>query len=279
LRIKSDSYELVLAAHRSARTALLLKLAGIPERVGFRQSALPSLYNLQVDRPQNRHETLRNLALLEPFGVDPGQAALRPVLPVTGEEANHVFGLLGVGLPRGSGPLVLIAPGSVWGTKRWLGERYGQLVDELAASHDARVIMIGSIHDRPQADKVLVNAKSTILDLTGMTDLRELCALVRKADLVVTGDSAPMHLAWAFDVPTVAIFGATVPELGFAPLTERCRVVEMKGLECRPCSDHGPATCPLGHFLCMNEVTVEMVLSACAEMLNCGAPGRKTDGH
>jgi len=278
LRIRSDSFELALVAHRSARTAILLRLTGIPERVGFRQSAMPSLFNVQVDRPPDKHETLRNLGLLQPFGVDPAKAVLRPVLPVTGEEANHVFGLLGVGLPRGPGPLVLIAPGSVWGTKRWLGSRYGQLADELAAGSHARIIMVGSIHDRPIADQVLAACRSPILDLVGMTDLRELCALVRKADLVVTGDSAPMHLAWAFDVPTVAIFGATVPALGFAPLSERCRVVEMKGLECRPCSDHGPETCPLGHFLCMNEISVEMVHDACRQMLAVGSPKSRPPG-
>jgi heptosyltransferase-2 len=114
--------------------------------------------------------------------------------------------------------------------------------------------------------------------MVGMTDLRELCALVRKADLVITGDSAPMHIAWAFDIPTVAIFGSTVPELGFAPATDSCRVVELKGLECRPCSDHGPATCPLGHFQCMKGVSVSMVYDACRKMLETGrAPAAEAE--
>ena len=64
--------------------------------------------------------------------------------------------------------------------------------------------------------------------------------------------------------------GVLRPELGFAPSSERCRVVELKGLECRPCSDHGPNACPLGHFQCMKGVNVEMVYSACLEMLEAG---------
>jgi len=231
---------------------------------------MASLYTQRVDRPREVHETLRNIGLLAPYGVDPSQAPTRPLLPVTGEEANHVFGILGIDLPRGKGPVVIVAPGSVWGTKRWLADRYGALIDELVTRLGARVIMVGGTTDREQAQKVLDACNARVLDMVGLTDLRELCALVRKADLVVTGDSAPMHVAWAFDIPTVAIFGSTVPELGFAPSSERCRIVELRGLECRPCSDHGPKSCPLGHFQCMTGVSVEMVFRACCEMIELG---------
>lgn len=269
-RIRAEKFDLVLSAHRSLRSALLLRLSGIHRRVGFRQSRGRGLYNILAERDGSQHETRRNLSLLTPLGINPARLSNRPLLPVTGEEANHVFGLLGVGLPRGKGPLVLVAPGSVWGTKRWLPRGFGELIDLLRNALGARVILAGSPLDRPQTDRVLDHTTAPVLDLVGMTDLRMMAALVRKADLVVTGDSAPMHIAWAFDKPTVAIFGATTPELGFAPQTERCRVVQVEGLECRPCSVHGPRSCPLGHFRCMEEITVNMVFSACEEVLKLG---------
>lgn len=278
-KLRKEHFELVFSVHRSLRTAILLSLAGIPQRVGFKESAGERLYSLRVPRADWLHETERNLSLLEPFGVDISQLSKQPVLPVTAEEANHVFGQLGLGPPQGSGPLVIVAPGSVWGTKMWLAERFAELIDLLAGVFSARVIMVGNALDRPQADSVLSACKSLVVDLVGMTDLRELCALLRKADLVVTGDSAPMHIAWAFDVPTVAIFGATTPELGFAPLSQLCRVVEVRGLECRPCSAHGPRYCRLGHFRCMRDITVDMVLEACKDLLQAGRtesePGSK----
>ncbi len=267
LRIRDERFDMAVSVHRSARSALLLRMAGMPVRVGFGTSAMASLYTHRVDRPRQIHETLRNIGLMAPFGVDPASSPSRPLLPVTGEEANHVFGVLGIDLPRGDGPVVTVAPGSVWGTKRWLAERYGQLIDELVGQLGARVIMVGGTTDRQQAQKVLDSCKSPVLDMVGLTDLRELCALIRKSSLVVTGDSAPMHVAWAFDTPTVAVFGATVPALGFAPISERCRIVELRGLECRPCSDHGPQQCPRGHFQCMKGVSVEMVFDACRQML------------
>ncbi len=267
LRLRRENFDLVLSAHRSMRTALILTLAGIPVRVGFDTSSGSRLYTHLAVRKRESHETERNLSLLGPLGIRVEEHSPRPVLPITGEETNHVFGRLGVALPRGSGPLVIVSPGSVWATKRWLAERFADMIDRLTASHRARVIMVGSPLDRAQADKITASCKAEILDLVGRTDLRGLAALVRKADLVVTGDSAPMHIAWAMGVPIVAIFGATTPELGFAPLFENCRVLEIKGLECRPCGEHGPKRCPLGHFNCMLGITVEMVTDACEKML------------
>jgi heptosyltransferase-2 len=266
-RIQKEGFDLVFSAHRSLRTAILLRLAGIPIRAGFYESAGSSLYNVKVHRLTDLHETERNLSLLQPFGASLDRLSKKPVLPVTGEESNQVFGRLGALLPQGQGPFVVIAPGSVWATKMWLAERFAEIIDLLAREYSARVLMVGSPLDRPQADRVIAACKSPVLDLVGKTELRELCALVRRADLVITGDSAPMHIAWAFDIPTVAIFGATTPELGFAPCSPSCRVVEVQGLECRPCSAHGPNTCRLGHFRCMRDITVEMVRNACLEML------------
>ncbi len=271
LRLRYEKFDLALCPHRSFRSAMLLSLSGIPERVGFDVSAGRWLFTRLTRRDSASHETLRNLDLLVPLGINPAGFSTQPFLPVSGEEANHVFGMIGVGLPKGPGPLVLVAPGSVWGTKRWLAERFGELINRLHDEHAARVILAGASQDREQAELVLKHVTAPCLDLVGRTDLRYLAALVRKADMVVSGDSAPMHIAWAFDKPTVAIFGATTPELGFAPLSSRCIVVQVPGLECRPCSAHGPQSCPLGHFRCMKEITVQMVLEACAEALKMAA--------
>jgi heptosyltransferase-2 len=83
--------------------------------------------------------------------------------------------------------------------------------------------------------------------------------------VLVTNDSAPLHLAQAVETPTVAIFGSTVPAFGFGPRGPRDRVVEIAGLACRPCSAHGPPTCPLGHHRCMREIAVDRVLAAIEE--------------
>jgi heptosyltransferase-2 len=82
--------------------------------------------------------------------------------------------------------------------------------------------------------------------------------------VLVTNDSAPLHLATAVGTPVVAVFGPTVTAFGFGPRGARDRVVEHPSLACRPCSAHGPQTCPLGHHRCMRELSVESVVAAVA---------------
>ncbi len=86
-----------------------------------------------------------------------------------------------------------------------------------------------------------------------------------RAAVLVTNDSAPLHVAAAVGTPIVAIFGPTVPAFGFAPRGPRDAVVEHPDLPCRPCSAHGPRTCPLGHHRCMKEIAVDQVLHAIEE--------------
>ena len=81
------------------------------------------------------------------------------------------------------------------------------------------------------------------------------------------GQTAQMHIATAFDVPTLAIFGPTTRELGFFPYGEGHRVIEVKDLPCRPCALHGGRKCPLGHFKCMNDISVDEVFNNAKEML------------
>jgi heptosyltransferase II len=86
-------------------------------------------------------------------------------------------------------------------------------------------------------------------------------ALVDRAQLVISNDSAPMHIAVARNVPVVAIFCATTPGLGYGPYSDRAVVVEKKDLFCRPCHRHGSPTCPRGTDDCMRQVTVADVLA------------------
>jgi len=90
--------------------------------------------------------------------------------------------------------------------------------------------------------------------------------LIGRARLLVTNDSAPLHLATAMGTPVVAVFGPTVTEFGFGPLRSGDVALGVEGLECRPCSPHGPPACPLGHHRCMRELTVSAVLAAIEEL-------------
>lgn len=169
-------------------------------------------------------------------------------------------------------PLIALAPGSVWATKRW--PSYAALAadiarDPLLRSH--RLVVLGAAGDAPLATAIAdelraVNAPPPI-DLTGKLSLLGSAALLARAKALVTNDSAPLHLASAMNTPTVALFGPTVPGFGFGPLADQHSIVEREALACRPCHAHGPQQCPLQHWHCMREITSDVVSSRLREII------------
>jgi heptosyltransferase-2 len=130
------------------------------------------------------------------------------------------------------------------------------------------VVIVGSGEDRELGLAVAAAAPERASVAAGELPLRASAALLERAALLVTNDSAPLHLASAVGTPVVAIFGPTVPGFGFGPRGPRDRIVEHPALSCRPCSSHGPRVCPLLHHKCMQEVAVERVVEAVMAVVN-----------
>jgi heptosyltransferase-2 len=253
-RLRSAHYGVAFLAQGSWRSAALAWLAGIPSRVGFSTSSGRLLYTKRVPYRDDLHHAARLLTLSRPNGREPTPDELRPSLSPGPEERAAVDALLaeaGVGTRE---RLVALAPGSVWGTKRW--PYYPQLAALLA--DEARIVVVGGAADSPFATAIAA-ADPTAIDATGRLSLLASAELIGRCAVLVTNDSAPMHLASAMGTPTVAVFGPTVPEFGFGPLAPRASVVGHDALPCRPCDRHGPERCPLGHHRCMRELEPAMV--------------------
>jgi heptosyltransferase-2 len=159
-----------------------------------------------------------------------------------------------------------MAPGSVWGTKRWTQEGYAQLAARIS-SDGLRVVLAGSPAERPLCEAVRELAGARMPVLAGRTSLPELAALLHGADALVGNDSGPAHIATAVGTPVVAVFGPTVPAFGYTPFGRAVRIVELPDLDCRPCHHHGPQTCPLEHFRCMREIGPETVYGHLVDLL------------
>ena len=262
-RLRHKKYSRVICSHRSWRTALLLKLAKIPVRIAFDNAAAKWMYTDLVEYRIDLHEIERNLQLLG------GGEWMRPQLHPSEDEKQKASQLISA-LDK----FIAIAPGSIWATKRW-PEQYFAGVAATALRHGLAVVLLGGPDDRVLNNRIYtsaitqaLNPKTPILDLSGKTNLRESYAVIKHADVVVSNDSAPMHMAVAADVPVVAVFCSTVPEFGFAPRGERDVVLEVsQKLECRPCGMHGHPSCPEGHFHCGTLVTVESVMEEVWKLL------------
>ena len=252
-RLRKARYDAAYLAQGSVRSGALTLGAGIRDRVGFASSAGRAFYTTRIPPVDDMHHAARLLSLGTRDPVrDVPAATLRPRLYPGARERAAVDELLGGAALE---PLIAVAPGSIWATKQW--PYYADLARELHGL--ARLVVIGSEADRPLAREIVAAAGDSVIDATGELSLLASAHLIARAMLLVTNDSAPLHLASAMNTPTLAIFGPTVPEFGFGPLAERSQVAGHTGLACRPCDRHGPRRCPLGHWRCMREITADDV--------------------
>ena len=265
--LRTKAFELCICPHRSYRTALLTYLAGIPIRIGYYESSFNFLYTLRVHRDGSLHEVMRGLSLLSPFGMEIGPREHRPFLCVAPGVNEWVDGLFDEAGIKGEGLLVGISPGSVWNTKRWIPEGFAMVAETLEREYGARVLLLGGTEDFEVAQQILTLTRAKPINLVGKTTLKQLVGVMERLNLFVSNDTGTMHIAVARGVPVVAIFGPTVPEMGFAPFDKNSRVLEKKGLYCRPCNPHGPRVCPEGHFQCMRSISPAQVLEAVGELI------------
>lgn len=264
--LRAMRYDIAVVPHRSLRTAAVVTLSGIPRRITFSTSAGRSLFTDIVPYVPTLHESDRNLTLLAPLGVPEEGKELPRLFPDETDigTVDAAFGELGIVAGQ---RCIALAPGSVWNTKRWPAERFARLARMFAADGHA-VLIVGGKEDAELGRTLAAEAgDGTVHDLTGRFGLLGSAELIRRCAVLVTNDSAPLHLGVAMRTPVAAIFGATVPAFGFGPYGERDIVVETNGLTCRPCAIHGGRRCPIGTFECMNAIEAARVYRAVKEQL------------
>jgi heptosyltransferase II len=241
---------------------MLAFIAGVKSRVGFATSAGSWLYTTKVAYRDDLHHAARLLQLSRPNGREPTESEKRPSLSPGEADASAVLALLDRAGVRADERLIALAPGSVWETKRW--PYYTELAQQLAPL--GRIIVVGGAADAPLASGITAVVPDAV-DATGALSLLASAELIGRCAVIVTNDSAPLHLASAMGTPTVAVFGPTVPDFGFGPLAPSRAIVGHESLACRPCDRHGPRRCPLVHFRCMRELTPELVAERARKLL------------
>lgn len=264
--IKKSGIDILLVPHRSFRSALIAWMSGVPIRIGFTSSEGWFLYTKTVPFSWMIHDAERNLSLLHGIVKENFKAEKLNMRYAPSAEENVARLMKDFNLEGKT--LVGIHPGSAWPTKCWPFENFVQLISRIETElHLQTVIVGGGKKDADLGEKLCQLSQGHAANLCNKTSLADLMALMKHFKLFVTNDSGPMHIATAFDVPTLAIFGPTTRELGFFPYGKGHRVLEVKGLSCRPCALHGGKKCPQGHFKCMNLITVEDVFNQVKEML------------
>ncbi|MEE8110081.1 MAG: glycosyltransferase family 9 protein, partial [bacterium] len=254
------------------RVIALLAGGRVRHRIGYGWGGAGFLLSRELDHIAGAHQIERNVAVVRALGWEPADDFQpTPLLRVSGAERDAMDQRLASGILDGPGVgagerLAAVHPGAGFPTKRWRADRFGALVRWLADERGYRVALIGGGEERNLAAEVIreagpspaPNRAGGALDLSGKLSLRELMALLGRANLMVGNDSGPVHIAAALGTRTVALFSGTNEAAEWSPVGTRTRVVR-KDVPCSPC---GLRVCTEYNHECMETLTGEEVREA-----------------
>jgi lipopolysaccharide heptosyltransferase II len=234
-------------------------------RVGYRGEAYPFFMTDPVPGRRYRarqHEVDYVLGVAKAAGGIVGEGQREPAMTVSESAREEVRALLAAsGVQKG--PLLIAAhAGATNGmAKRWPLPFWAALADQLIAQLGAKVILTGAPSDADMTGAVAAQMRQQPLDFAGKTSVQQLAALLAECDLVISGDSGPLHMAGAVGTPVVAIHGPTDPALS-GPAGKDATVLRL-GLFCSPCYDASLwAECRFFNPVCMKGITPDEVFEA-----------------
>lgn len=257
--VRRGRYDVVIDLFGNPRTALLTRLSGAGQRLGFRFRGRTYAYNIVVEPRGNRvHNTEFNLDALGALGVAIQDRSI--YFSFDEGDAHYVDSFMPPEFAHGSF-VVCINSGGGWYTKRWGLDRFAALADRLVEEYKARIVLPWGPGQLPEAEEIRRTMTREAF-IPPATTLRQLGALLKRCSIVVTNDSGPMHIAAAAGTPVLGIFGPTDPLLQ-GPYGDNHVVVRNEGLDCLGCN---LTSCPIGHP-CMLGLSVETVMQGVRQLL------------
>jgi heptosyltransferase-2 len=262
--IRAGAYDAAALLTNSFGTALAAWTAGVPERWGYATDVRGPLLTRRArvaPEVRGRSEVYYYRAMLAGVGLEV-TASPDTTLRCPDTWAARGADLLG----DDAGPWVGLGPGASFGSaKRWIPERYAAVGDGLCRHQGARIAILGGPAERPLADAVAAGMRAPARNLCGQTTTAEMVGVLSRLDVLVTGDSGPMHVAAALGVPVVAVFGPT-DWRETAPRGDRHRVVR-EPVHCSPCKLRD---CPIDHR-CMTRISADRVVGEVRALLGTAA--------
>ncbi len=252
-------YDTAYVLPNSLKAALIPFFAGIPKRVGYHGEGRYVLLNQRLPNPGGRPPMVafyRALSGAAPKNEQPrlhfDDARLQQATAAVSLTPQHYWAC---------------APGAEYGpAKCWPASHYAELARALHAAHGLPIVLLGSGKEAALCDEIAQAAPGACSVLAGKTSLIDAMALIAAARGVVSNDSGLMHVAAAFGIAQVAVFGSTSPE-HTPPLNDKARVLWLKEelqLDCAPCFDR---VCRFGHTRCLTGVAPARVQAALADAL------------
>lgn len=259
--LKKNKYTHLYSPHRSFRTSMLVYLLDVENSFGFDSASLNFVYKKTIRYDNRIHEVSRNLTLI---GVNVKNENWK-VLPEIKNSPETVVKINNL-IQDIKNPIVAIAPGSVWQTKKYPEEHF-EIVSKHLIDRNYSVIFIGGQSDFEICERLASRISGKSLNCAGKLSICESIELLKLSKLLICNDSAPTHMGMAANIPVLTIYCSTVPEFGFSPYNKYSSTLSLDGLKCKPCGIHGRKNCPINTFDCGLKLTPETVIQKVEEIL------------
>ena len=264
--IRRQAFDVALDFHSLFKSGLVTLLSGAPVRAGFSRKFSREgshlFMNRHVSLPDKKiNRVERNLLLVQDFGLDVTEHD--PIIPISPRDREFVDTIIPSNPSAPNGPRILIHPGSSPSTpyKRWEWRRFAQLADMLIQKYGGKIFFTAGADERELVKSIVEVMKESHYVLCRTETLTQLAELMRRCDLYIGNDTAPMHLASFIGTPVIALFGPTDP-IENAPYGKAKSIILRKDFPCSPCRKR-----ECDNLLCMDAIAVEDVLEAIEQIL------------
>jgi lipopolysaccharide heptosyltransferase II len=262
-RMRSEDFDMSVDFQNSRKSHLLAFLSAIPERYGFDNGKLSLLLNRKISSPSKPISPVKHQkCVLGLLGITASDEHLELWLDKGNDEWVNTF--LSSNWLKKDQKLVAVslAASKKWETKNWPLPAFVALTEKLEREKSARVVLVGSDEDKDYALEFIRKTEAKPINAVGKTSIPQLFSLIKRCDALLTGDSAPMHVAAAIGTPFVALFGPTDPRRHLPP-SEAFRVLHKK-MRCSPCYK---SSCTRDKQ-CMSSIDSDEVFSALMEIMD-----------
>ena len=263
------AYDVAINFEPDIRSNLLLAASGAGWTAGWTSGGGGALLDLGLEYDTRVHTTANARRLASRVFGDAPDGPAPPLIAIPEEARRAAAARMG---RRPEGPAIGVHVSGGRLVKQWPPARFADAARRLIESRNATIVLTGSVSDRAMVDEVKTSLPADrVVDVAGDLDLLTLTAVLERLDLLITGDTGPMHLASAVGTPVVAVFGPSDP-VRYAPDGPADRVVRA-GLPCSPCNRirRPPAHC-VGHIPeCLTGVPAASVYDAALSSLQASA--------
>lgn len=277
--LSQQNYHTIFSPHQSLSTHRLVGHLKAQEKIGFWRFYNRFHFDQRVVRNLAWPEVMRQMQLLasvdeniaiklESFAEQPNVIPRWAQMRLSAQTWNEEdLGRLKQKIPLWpeQKPIICLAPGSVWPTKRWSLNGFIQVAHALS-QQGFSILLLGAANERALCESIHEQVNKSLV-LAGELSIFESLMVLSQSQALICNDSGAMHLASLLHLPTVALFGPTVIEMGYKPWNPRAEVLHNPRLLCRPCGQHGGLTCPIGTHACMTSIEQTQVLQQLKDLL------------